>query len=161
MSLQGEGLKRSPGFSRFKPGLLQCKTSLCSLDPYQGKLLFMLGSRIAASGPRQEAHPLKPFNNTRHGAYPSSLKHKRKPKRKSSLFQFYFNQMHFVTFQIIHPWFSLSLFQGRLISLLTRESLASHCSHAVVLNQVEGTFLLQVKADAGLKKWPVSKSPLR
>lgn len=34
---------------------------------------------------QDKAHPLKPFNNIRHGAYHFSLKHKRKPKRKSTV----------------------------------------------------------------------------
>lgn len=78
-------VKGSLGYSRVKPGLLQCKTGLCSLDPSQGKLLLMLGSRTAASGPRQGAHPLQPFNSIRHGAYHFSLKRKRKPERKSTV----------------------------------------------------------------------------
>lgn len=63
-------------------------------------------------------------------------------KAEHSLFHFHSNEMRLIIFQIIHPWFNLSLFWDRIVSLLTRESLVSHCSLAVVPNQVEGAFLL-------------------
>lgn len=47
--------------------------------------LVYIGVKDRASGPRQGVHPLKPFNNIRHGAYHFPLKHERKPKRKSTV----------------------------------------------------------------------------